>query len=290
LSERQWTNSRRCAALAAVMIAAALGAACTEVGTDPDAPVSLAFDTLPAPSVVVGDTMRDVNGTATPLAAFAFNADGDSISSAEIRFVYVPADTTAAARSAVTISDGFVIASASAPALPASTLTHRVVAQAGSLQSQPPRSFSIVARPDSAEAAASVATTDTVIKYGNPSDTTAVARMVVLHDSTAGAPSVPVPSYLVEFRIESGAPAVADSVLFVTGRRRSATLVTATSSSGIAEATVRAFVRPGVTTADSIVIRGYAHYGRDPSTGEPRPLRGSPVRMVVRLEPTAAAR
>jgi len=297
LSQQQWTNSGRRAAAAAVVIAAAVGAACTEVGTDPDVPVSLAFDTLPAPSVVRGDTMRDVNGMATPLAAYAFNADGDSISGADIRFVYVPGDTNAAARGAVTISDGYIIANAEAPTTP--SLIHRVVAQAGSLQSQPPKTFRIVESPESADLqtpqGVAPSTADTLLNY-RLVDTALTVRMRVLNDSTdaSSAPvGAPVPSYPVEFRIaaDSAASTLVDSVLFVSNRRRSATLITATGDGGIASATVRVFVNPtaaGAAPTDSIVVRGYAN-GRDSTTGEIRALRGTPVRMVVHLDPNTGA-
>ncbi|HEY5491467.1 MAG TPA: hypothetical protein VIK25_09800, partial [Gemmatimonadaceae bacterium] len=52
---------------------------CTNVGTAPNAIVSLAFDTLPYPSVVAGDTLRDSLGRAAPLHALAYNADGNLI-------------------------------------------------------------------------------------------------------------------------------------------------------------------------------------------------------------------
>jgi len=282
-------SARRHAALVAVAIAAAIGA-CTEVGTDPDAAVSLAFDTLslPARAVVRGDTMRDTSGAATPLVARAFNADGGVIPDAPIAFLYVPADSSDSARAAVTIENGYVIAQPTAP----TGLTYRVVAQIGSLQSQAVR-FGVVPRPDAAEPGPAVPTdtADTVVHYGNPKDTLAILRLRVLHDSVDAASGlpvpVPVPSYLVQFKVDSSAPAVVDSVQFVTGQQRSNELVTQTDNAGVAIATMRVFVKAVSSgAADSIVVKGYVNYGGPPTPG---PLRGSPVRMMVRLEPSFAA-
>jgi len=46
----------------ALVVAAALVAACAEVGTDPDEAVSIQFTRLPSPSILVGDTLRDLFG------------------------------------------------------------------------------------------------------------------------------------------------------------------------------------------------------------------------------------
>jgi len=65
----------------ALVLGAALAAACAEVGTDPDAPVSIEFNHLPSPSILAGDTLRDLLGQAVHLrdSVFVFNRDNDTI-------------------------------------------------------------------------------------------------------------------------------------------------------------------------------------------------------------------
>ena len=77
---RARTRARRLFA-PSLVLAAALAAACAEVGTDPDAPVSIEFNRLPSPSILVGDTLRDLFGNVAHLrdSVFVFNRDNDTI-------------------------------------------------------------------------------------------------------------------------------------------------------------------------------------------------------------------
>lgn len=70
------------------LIAAGIVAAtsCTDVPTEPDAVLSLSFDSLPSPSVVLGDTLRDSTGTARRLFATVFNFQGEVIPNAPVVF------------------------------------------------------------------------------------------------------------------------------------------------------------------------------------------------------------
>jgi hypothetical protein len=61
-------------------LAVAALAGCLELNTDPDVPFSIQFDSLPWPSLLAGDSMRDSLGVVTPLAVRAYNIDGDLIS------------------------------------------------------------------------------------------------------------------------------------------------------------------------------------------------------------------
>lgn len=81
--------SSRLRRLPALLVAlAALAGACAEVGTDPDLPTSIAFDRLPSPSVVQGDTLRDTAGRAVPVRELVtvYNADGDVIANPVLQF------------------------------------------------------------------------------------------------------------------------------------------------------------------------------------------------------------
>jgi hypothetical protein len=232
--------------------------------------------------------MRNVAGAVAPLTAKAFNVDGDVIADAPIVFVYLSSDTTARARTAITLLGGdTVFAADSAP----TSGTYRVVAQVGRLQSQP-QPFAVVPRPDSVRAGTTVDT----IAYGPPTlDSTANVTVMVTHDSADVPAGVPVASYPVTFTLDPSyapgtVPALADSVFFVNTSggvtRRYATVVTPTGTDGVATAQVRVYVKEGQTTAvDSVAVLASANY-------KGVPLRGSPVRLVVPVlpaKPTAPA-
>ncbi len=119
----------------ALVLAAIAGMSCGASNTGPDVPFSIQFIPPQLPSMIVGDQLHDTLGNIDSLHAITFNAAGDSIPNAPIRYVH--ADTT-------TIVDidsisGHVTAKAIGLA--------RVVAQASTLQS-PPETLFVVQRPD----------------------------------------------------------------------------------------------------------------------------------------------
>ncbi len=66
----------------------AMAAACAEVGTAPDVPAAIELPPFPYPSVVVGDTLRDEAGIATPVRALVRNSAGDIITGATPSYLY----------------------------------------------------------------------------------------------------------------------------------------------------------------------------------------------------------
>jgi hypothetical protein len=78
---------RRRTAVAAGISLVAVAAACTQVPTNPQAVFSLAVDSLPSPSVVAGDTLRDTNGVVRPLTGRAFNVSGQLLPNVRVRFI-----------------------------------------------------------------------------------------------------------------------------------------------------------------------------------------------------------
>jgi hypothetical protein len=66
--------------------------ACTDVTVSPSTAFSLEVDTVPAPSVVAGDTMRDSLGNTLKVTAVAYNSHGAAL--ANVPFQYVSFDTT----------------------------------------------------------------------------------------------------------------------------------------------------------------------------------------------------
>ena len=73
----------------ALVALAALAAACAEVGTDPSAAVSIEFSRLPSPSILVGDTLRDLEGKAVRPrdSVWVFNQANDTIHDYPVRFI-----------------------------------------------------------------------------------------------------------------------------------------------------------------------------------------------------------
>lgn len=119
----------------ALVLGAIAGMSCGASNTGPDVPFSIQFFPPHLPSMIVGDQLHDTLGNVDSLHAITFNAAGDSIPNAPIRYVH--ADTT-------TIVD---IDSISGHVTAKATGFARVVAQASTLQS-PPETLFVVQRPD----------------------------------------------------------------------------------------------------------------------------------------------
>lgn len=60
--------------------------ACTDIPTSDNAVLAIEIDTLPAPAVVLNDTLRDSTGKASPISARIFNFKGNLITTAAVRF------------------------------------------------------------------------------------------------------------------------------------------------------------------------------------------------------------
>jgi hypothetical protein len=71
---------------AALLLGAGAIWACTEFATEPGVPVALSFTALPAPSVILGDTLRDATGAPVRVEARALDALGDPVDVSGIVF------------------------------------------------------------------------------------------------------------------------------------------------------------------------------------------------------------
>ena len=154
-------------ALAGGALAVALGAACTKVSTDPNAVLSLQLGTTPMPSVVAGDSSRDSTGAVAPIPAQAFNAQGDTIAGAPIRWLVI----TGRDKLAVDTATGVLFGLDSG--------TAKVIASVPGLQTLPQQVF-VVLSPDSL---APLDSTHYAIDYnqGALRDTLFPIRVRVLH-------------------------------------------------------------------------------------------------------------
>ena len=172
-----------------IAIVAALGcAACTEVGTNPNAVVALRFQGAAYPSIVVADSLRDSLGALQPLVATGLNYKGEPVGEARLEFS--SPDTVLRV-----FEDGVVYATRKkTDGTPA-----RVFATIGSLQSQPD-SLAIVHRADSIAGPATAivpvaATADFTISQPDS------LRFFVFGDTATVGPAAPVPAWLVSFQL-----------------------------------------------------------------------------------------
>ena len=124
LDANHLTGGRRVRALIAmVLIAAVAGAgACAEINTDPNFAAAIAIDTLPFPSVVAHDSLRDSLGVARPLHGSVFNIEGNVLSSIAVSFRTPDSGAT------VDSVTGYVVADS------ARSTVVRVIAVAGAVQ------------------------------------------------------------------------------------------------------------------------------------------------------------
>ena len=261
---KRLSSARRRASVAAALCAAIAGwLGCTDT-TGPDEPFSLAFDPPVSPSIVSGDSLRDIDGNAMPLHAVAFNLGGDPLQDAEITFIAI--DTSGAI--VIDQATGYVVANGTRRG------SVRIVAAVGSLQSAPV-ALEIVPAP--AKAAKS-GTIDTLRYSFTSLNTSAPLRVLVTRDSA----NAPVPRYLVRFRLDRPADTVVARLVDDAARRSpldpsGATAIDTTGADGIASRQIR-LTPNALIPVDSIVVfadvrlRG-AH------------VSGSPVRLTLPVRP-----
>ena len=236
---------------------ALIAGACSEVSTDPDLAVAISFDSLPAPSVVVGDSLRDISGVARPLRARAFNFRGELIPGAVFR--YFAADRGLRVDSVT----GHVIGDSVRASAP------RVIASLGGIQVL--RSLDVVERPDSVAAGARdsllYSVTDSTLNISAPLPVT------VLHRTPTG--TTPVRSYPVSFAIVSPADSLTAHLV------NDASLpskVDTTDNGGVAGRRVKLRPLRLSSVRDSVVIQATVRY-------RGAHVAGSPARIVLLVKP-----
>lgn len=247
----------------------ALGvAACTEIGSDPQAAVAIELDPLPVPSVVVGDTLRDDTGVFLTPVARALNVNNDVISGAPLRFLAL--DTGVLEIDSVT---GVIVGKkvGSAP----------ILATIQGLQSERITLF-VTQRPDTAYGLDSLIRT---MQFSLTSTTAANSGPLALfvgHDTTINGvdTAVAVPNYLVTYRIvfptdDSVSETDTTKVVLANDQGRPSTVDT-TSATGVAGRAIR--ISTAVTTIpDSVVVDARVTY---PDTTS---VPGTPIRYVIQI-------
>jgi hypothetical protein len=268
---------------ALILSIAAIVAACAESGTGPNDPGSIEFAPFAAPALVLGDTLRNVDGVATPVVALVRNLHGDILQDIPIQYVYADASRDTSVK---VDSNGYVVSlkplgsvTVGTTVTPATTV--RIAARFGEAL-QVIRTITITTRPDSVDRGS--ATTVDTLRAALPDSSNGLARNVssalsvtVRHLDTTSA-YVAVPTYLVKFEVLLPANATGDSTrgAFMVNDNGIASSIDTTDGSGVATryVRVRPSIFPATTTPDSVVVRATVTYrGRN--------VKGSPIRITV---------
>lgn len=244
--------------ISAIAFSSILAVACTNISDNADAVLSLQFDSLASPSVVLGDTLRDTTGAIALPVVHAFNYHGDEIAAAPIYFLSPDSGVTVDSATGIVVGDSL----RSTPA--------RIIATISNLQAV--QKISVTLRPDSM---AAVTVLDT-LNYSTLDSTLNVSDLMsvkLLH----GVPpnDSAVPNYIVSFAIVSQSDP--NLALLINDAGKPSNIDT-TDAGGIAGRKIRVHPLNLTATVDSVILEATAKYRGQPVTG-------GPIRLVVVLQP-----
>jgi hypothetical protein len=249
---KQWLGPMFPAALLAL---AAFG--CADVSGSSTSVLSIQFDSLGVPSVVVGDTLRDTTGAVLVPVVHAFNFKGEEITPAPVWFQSPDSGVAVDSVTGIVVGDSL----RSTPA--------RIVATVGTLQAI--QRLDVTLRPDFLEA---VNGRDTLIY--SLVDTTSATLTVRLTHGVAPGDSV-VKSYIVSFAIVSQSDPNLGTLV---NDRGQPSVVDTTSADGVAGRAIRLHPLFVTSAVDSIIVNATARYrGVE--------VVGSPVQLVLRIQPSS---
>jgi hypothetical protein len=234
--------------------------ACTDLSGSSIPVLSIQFDSLAAPSVVVGDTLRDTTGAVIFPVVHAFDFNGDEIASIPVRFQSPDSGVVVDSITGVVFGDSL----RSTPA--------RIVATVGTLQAI--QRVDLTLRPDLMVA---VNGRDT-LSYSLIDTTVNISRSLTVKLTHGIAPDdSAVKSYIVSFAIVSQTDPNLATLVNDAGKP---SVVDTTDASGVAGRSIRLhplFLTSG-TTVDSIFVNATARF-------KGVPVSGSPVQLVLLLRP-----
>lgn len=248
--------------------------ACAEIGTAPEQPTAIEMVPFPSPSIVVGDTLRSIDGVVAPVRAIVRNTAGDPIEDAPVRYLYADfnRDTGAVFVDSLT---GVVVARR------AITGDARIAARVGPVL-QVIRNLIVTVRPDTLEAGASPPPLSVTLPDTGRSGAQANSSQAVQATlrNLAGTAPVPVNGWVVRFGLRRPLNAANDTsaaVFLVDDQGRASTIDT-TDNSGTAGRRVRVRAASFPTTAvDTVEVLLSASY-----RGRLVPGASQVVRLVVR--------
>jgi hypothetical protein len=247
-------------AAAVIAIATAGAFACGDVTGGPNSVLSIQFDSLPVPSVVLGDTLRDTTGAIVLPVVHAFNFKGVEIASAPVRFQSPDSGIKVDSVTGIVVADSL----RSTPA--------RLIATVSGLQAI--QNIVVTLRPDLIAASHDRDS----LSYSLLDSTLNVSPILSVRLSHGVAPNdSAVKSYIVSFAIVSQSnPQLGQLV----NAAKQPSLVAITDADGIAGTAIR--LHPvfltSATAEDSIIVNATAKYRGAPVTG-------SPVRLVLKVKP-----
>ena len=231
--------------------------ACTDVTDSSTSVLSIQFDSLAAPSVVLGDTLRDSTGAVVFPVVRAFNFQGEEIASAPVWFQSPDSGVEVDSITGVIVGDSL----RSTPA--------RIVATVGTLQAV--QRVDVTLRPDLLAAEHGVDS----LSYSLLDTTVNVSPLLTVKLTHGIANDSAVKSYVVSFAIvEQAAPGLGELVNDA-GRL---SLVDTTDANGVAGRKIRLHPRLLISIEDSIIVNATAKY-------RGVPVSGSPVRLVLKVKP-----
>ncbi len=232
--------------------------ACTDVSGSSTSVLSIQFDSLAAPSVVVGDTLRDTAGVVIVPVVHAFNFKGEEITTVAARFQSPDSGVVVDSLTGIVVGDSLRSTAA------------RIVATVGSLQAI--QKVELTLRPDLLAAldgldTLSYSLTDTTLNVSSPL-TVKLTHGIAPNDSV-------VKSYIVSFAIVSQSnPGLGELV----NDAGTPSVVDTTDTNGVAGRKIRLHPLFLSAAIDSIIVNATAKFrGTEVS--------GSRVRLVVVVKP-----
>jgi hypothetical protein len=234
--------------------------ACTDISGGSTSVLSIQFDSLRAPSVVLGDTLRDTTGAVIRPVVHAFDFQGVEIIPTPVFFLSPDSGVTVDSATGIVVGDSL----RSTPA--------RIVATVGTLQAI--QFVDVSLRPDLAQAVNALDS----LKYSLLDTTLNLSPLLQVRITHGVAPDdSTVKSYIVSFAIVAQSDPRLGELVNDVGK---ASIVDTTDATGIAGRKIRLhplFLSSG-TAVDSIVVNATAKY-------RGAQVNGSPVRLVLLLKP-----
>lgn len=249
----------RSARLVLAATLAVVGAfACSDVSGGSGSVLSIQFDSLAAPSVVVGDTLRDTTGAVITPVVHAFDFDGNEITTVTVRFQSPDSGVK------VDSVTGFITADS------LRSTQARIFATVGSLQAV--QRLDVTLRPDQVTAVNPV---DSLL-YSLVDTTFDVSPSLKVTLTHGTAPNdTLVKSYIVSYAIVAQKHPQLGELVNDAGR---ASRVDTTGTDGVAGRAIRLHPVNLQAARDTILVDATARY-------RGAQVSGSPVRFILILKP-----
>ena len=250
--------SPRSIVASAALLVAVIGFGCTDVSGNKGSILSIQFDSLSAPSVVLGDTLRDSTGVVSIPVVRAFDFDGNKIAAPTVRFQSPDSGVK------VDSITGLITADSLRPT------QARIFATVGSLQAV--QRVDVTLRPDNIAAVNAV---DSLL-YSLVDTTVDVSPSLQVKLTHGTAPNdSAVKSYVVSYAIVSQKHPLLGELVNDGGRP---SRIDTTSTDGVAGRAIRMHPLNLQANIDTILVDATAKY-------RGVPVAGSPVRFILILKP-----